>query len=101
MNAAVAVGGLTGDQRLDLGHKRCLGLWPTAPPLWGPARRRLHREIGACHAERIGDRLHGAPARAGEGERNSRFFGCTRSSASRRISFSRVFLPSSRCSSRT
>ena len=38
---------------------------------------------------------------AGEGARNSRFFGCTRSSASRRISFSNVFLPKSRCSSRT
>ena len=99
MNAAVAVSGLTGDQRLDLGYKRCLRLWPTAPSLSGPSRRGLHREIGACHAERIGDRLHGVPARAGEGERNSRFFGCTRSSASRRISFSRVFLPSSRCSS--
>jgi hypothetical protein len=101
MNTAVAVSGLAGDQRLDFAHKRCLGLWMTASPLSGPSRRGLHREIGACHAERIGDPLHGVPSRADEGERNSRFFGCTTSSASRRISFSRVFLPSSRCSSRT
>jgi len=45
--------------------------------------------------------LHSVSSRAGEGERNSRFFGCIRSSASRRISFSNVFLPNSRCSSRT
>jgi len=37
MNAAVAVSGLSGDQRLDLGDKRCLGLWTMASPLSGPS----------------------------------------------------------------
>ena len=75
MDAPVTVGRLTGDQRLDLGDKRCLGLWSTAPALSGPLRCCLHGQIGARHPERIGYRLHGVPSRAGEGDRNSRFFG--------------------------
>lgn len=101
MDAPVAVGRLTGDQHLDLGNKLCLGLWTPPSALTGPLRGCLHSEIGAGDPEGIGDRLHGVSSRAGEGERNSRFFGCANSSASRKTSFSRVFLPSSRCSSRT
>src|SRR5919204_56364 len=101
MDASVAVGRLTGDQRLDLGNKLGLGLRASTSLLPAPLASRLHRQIGAGDAEGIGDRLHGVPSRTGEVARNSRFFGCARSSASRRISFSRVFLPSSRCSSRT
>ena len=56
--------------------------------LAAPARlaSRLHGQIGAADAEGIGNRLHGVPSRTGEVARNSRFFGRTRSSASRRIS---------------
>src|SRR5438270_8979906 len=73
MDAPVTVSRLTGDQRIDLGDKLCLGLWATTSPLSGPLRCRLHGQIGARHAERIGYRLHGVPSRAGEGDRNSRF----------------------------
>jgi hypothetical protein len=72
-------------------------LWPTTSPLPRPLRCRLHGQMGTRHPERIGYRLMACrSARA----RKSRFFGCATSSASRRISFSRVFFPSSRCSSR-
>ena len=101
MNAPVAIGRLTGDQHLDLGDKFRLGLRTPTATLPGPLRCRLRGEIGAGHAEGIGDRFHGMSSRAGKGDRNSRFFGCAKSSASRRTSFSRVFLPSSRCNSRT
>src|SRR5262249_61375681 len=101
MNAPVAVGRLAGDQRLDLGDQLRLGLRTPATPLPGALGGCLHSEIGAGDAEGIGDPLHGVSSRAGEGDRNSRFFGCTSSSASRSTSFSNVFLPSSRCSSRT
>src|ERR1051325_6766946 len=101
MDAPITIGRLTGYQRLDLGDKLGLGVWATTSPPPAPLASRLHGQIGAAHAECIGNRLHGVPSRTGEVARNSRFFGCTRSSASRRISFSRVFLPSSRCSSRT
>src|SRR6185437_11635503 len=43
MDAPVTVGRLTGDQRLDLGDKRCFGLWPTAPALFGSASVLLAR----------------------------------------------------------
>src|ERR1044071_6992239 len=101
MDAPVPVGRLTGAQRLDLADKLGLGVWATTSPPPAPLASRLHGQIGAGDALSIGDGLHGVPSRAGEGDRNSRFFGCARSSASRRISLSRVFLPSSRCSSRT
>ena len=84
MDAPVTVGRLTGDPRLDLVDKLCLGLWATTSPLPGPLRCRLHGQMGTRHAERIGDRLHGVPFRAGEDDRNSRFFGCAISSAPRR-----------------
>jgi hypothetical protein len=60
----------------------------------------LNSQVRAGDPERIGDHLHGALSHTDEGPRNS-FFDRARSSASRRISFSKVFLPSSRCSSRT
>ena len=63
--------------------------------------RTLHDEVRARHPKRLGNPLYGMSSRAGKGERNSRFFGWARSSVSRRISFSMVFLPKSRCSSRT
>jgi hypothetical protein len=101
MDASVAVGRLAGDQHLDLGDKLRIGRRAPATPLARPLQSCLHSQIGASDPERMGDRLHGMSSHAGEGERNSRFFGCTTSSASRSTSFSSVFLPSSRCSSRT
>jgi len=99
VHPAIAVGRLTRDHLLDLGQQLGLGLGRSATP--AGRNGRFGGEVRARHAEGVGDRLHGAPSRAGEGARNSRFFGCTRSSASRRISFSNVFLPNSRCSSLT
>ena len=55
-----------------------------APAAWYGSGR-LDRQVGARHPERIGHPLHGVSSRAEEGERNSRFFGRARSSASRRI----------------
>src|SRR6185312_1836873 len=101
MEAPVAVGRLPGDQRLDLGDKRRLGLRRPATPLAGSLLGRSRGEIGASDTKRVGDPLHGVPSGAGERDSNSRFFGCANSSASRSTSFSRVFLPNSRCSSRT
>src|SRR3954454_15613086 len=101
MDAPVSVGRLAGDQCLDLSDKLCLGLWGPAPPPTGPLQAGLHGEIGAGDTQGIGDRLHSVSSRTGDSERNSRFFGCTNSSASRSTSFSKVFLPSRRCNSRT
>ena len=101
MHPAIAVGRLTGDGLLDLGQQFGLGLRPPPTPATRPTSGRLGDKVRARYPEPIGDRLHGVKSRAGEGARNSRFFGCARSSASRRISFSNVFLPKSRCSSRT
>src|SRR5215471_489331 len=101
MDAAVAVGRLAGDQHLDLGDEIRLGLRSPTATLRGPLRCRLFSKIGTGHTEGIADRLHGMSSRAGKGDRNSRFFGCANSSASRNTSFSKVFLPSSRCNSRT
>jgi hypothetical protein len=92
----LAVSRLTGDHLFDLSQQ--LGLGPAPAPATRCSCRRLGDEVRARHPKRIGDRLHGLSSRTGEGARNSRFFGCARSSASRRISFSRVFLPNSRCS---
>jgi hypothetical protein len=101
MDAPISVGWLAGDQRLNLSDKLYLGLRRSASPPAEPLQAGLHGEIGAGDTQGIGDRLHGVSSRAGDGGRNSRFFGCINSSASRSTSFSRVFLPRSRCSSRT
>jgi hypothetical protein len=50
MDAPVTVGRLTGDPRLDLVDKLCLGLWATSSPLPGPLRCRVHGQIGAVRS---------------------------------------------------
>lgn len=58
-------------------------------------------QVRPCDADRFGNRAH-RPSSGNEIERNGSFFGpAARETASRRISFSIVFLPSMRCSSRT
>src|SRR5829696_4387702 len=98
MNPPVAVGGQVGHECPDRGDKLPIRRGWSPPTLCGgpvPGR-----EVRAREAERRGDRAHQEPS-GHEITRKSPFLGAvTRSTASRRISFSSVFLPSSRCSSR-
>src|SRR5215203_5243007 len=98
MNPPVAVGGQVGHECPDRGDKLPIRRGWSPPTLCGgpvPGR-----EVRAREAERRGDRAHREPS-GHEITRKSPFLGAvTRSTASRRISFSSVFLPSSRCSSR-
>jgi hypothetical protein len=100
VDAAIAVAWLTGDDRLDLGQQGRVWLRRPSAAL-ARLRCRLLRQVRTGDAKRVRHRLRGVPSRSDEGERNSRFFGCARSSASRKISVSSVFFPSRRCSSRT
>lgn len=100
MHPPVAVGRQVGDQCTDIGHEFGIGQWrpPARPGRWPVAHR---GQVRPCDADRFGDRAH-RPSSGNEIERNGSFFGpAARETASRRISFSIVFLPSMRCSSRT
>ena len=98
MNPSIAVGGQIGDEPLDRGEKasirqRRATSTTQGAPLPG-------REMRARDAQGCGDRAH-RPSPGHEVTREGSFLGAvTRSTASRRISFSSVFLPSNRCSSR-
>ena len=75
VEAPVAIGRLAGDSLLDRGQQLVFQLRSATAPLAARLRCRLDGPIGTRHAEGIGDRLHGVSSRAGEGARNSRFFG--------------------------
>jgi len=66
----------------------------------GDKRHREKSPKARSRRDRDNHALRGASPRPVEGQRNNRFL-AGGFSASRRISFSRVFLPSNRCSSRT
>ena len=98
MNPPITVGGQNGDERLDRGEKRSIRQRrATSTTRGGPLPG---REVRARDAQGCGDRAHRPPP-GHEVTREGSFLGAvTRSTASRRISFSSVFLPSNRCSSR-
>lgn len=98
MNPSIAVGGQIGNERLDRGDKPSIRQRrATSTTRGGPLPR---REVRARDAQGCGHRAH-RPSPGHEVTRKGSFLGAvTRSTASRRISFSSVFLPSRRCSSR-
>src|SRR6185369_5661912 len=98
MNPSIAVGGQIGNERLDRGDKPSIRQRrATSTTRGGPLPR---REVRARDAQGCGHRAHRPPS-GHELTRKGSFLGAvTRSTASRRISFSSVFLPNSRCSSR-
>ena len=100
MDPAVAIGRQFGDQSLDTRDEIFLGQRRSA----AAARRGLapgRQEMLPRDAERVRHLAHRSPS-GNESVRNAVFWGpATREIAPRRISFSMVFLPSMRCSSRT
>ena len=90
--------GQISDERLDRGDKPSIRQRrATSTTRGGPVPG---REVRARDAQGCGHRAH-RPAPGHEVTRKGSFLGAvTRSTASRRISFSSVFLPSRRCSSR-
>ena len=101
VDTSVAVGWQLGDHRLDLCHE--FVVWQRRPA--NPFLRSLSHafdQIGAGDSNHLRHAFHREPSFGGDGASRSRFFdpvAC--SNASLRISASSVFLPSSRCSSRT
>lgn len=79
---------------------RIIGLPGTAtiPPIYRPSQ--LFRHVGARYTEDVAYPLHWATL-GKEGKRAIHFRDFITSTGSRRISFSMVFFPSSRCNSRT
>src|SRR5215210_979867 len=98
---AIAVGGHVRDDGLDLGQQIVFRLRPTADPLLCPAADALGH-IGTGNFQSFAHRLHREPPLGSDNDRSSCFFEPVEtSSASFKISASSVFLPSSRCNSRT
>jgi hypothetical protein len=97
----VAIGRHLPDHRFDLNHQ--IGLRLRRPPNWlGEGRTYPDRDVRACDIEHFAHRPHWEPPFGHDSDRNKCFFEpAETSSASFRISASIVFLPSSRCSSRT
>src|SRR5262245_17668031 len=101
VDTPVAVGRQLGDDRLNLRHE--FVVWQRRPA--NPFLRSLSHafdQIGAGVSNHLRHGFHREPSFGGDGGSRNRFFdpvAC--SNASLRISASSVFLPSSRCSSRT
>src|SRR5262249_23776077 len=97
----VAVGWQLGDDRLDLRHEFTVWQRPPADPFLRPLAHAFH-QIGAGDPNHLCHGRHRELSFGGDGGSRSCFFdplAC--SSPSFTISASTVFLPSSRCSSRT
>ena len=100
LHPPIAVGGHGGDHGLDLLDQG--GLRQGRPATRrGGLRLCLLDEIRARHPEGLGDDTHREPSFGNETDRSSRFFESTTSKASLNTSASSVFLPKSRCNSRT
>src|SRR5215475_9233858 len=101
MHPPVSVGRHLGDHGLDRSHQVVVRQRRTTDPLLGPLLEAFD-QVGAGHPDHLCHGLHREPSFGGDGGSRSCFFepmAC--SSASLRISASKAFLPSSRCSSRT
>src|ERR1700733_1831412 len=96
----VAIGWALIDQTSDIGAQL-----EVARPVLRSALRlgvvTALNQVGARHAQRLGDRLHGVSPGSGERDSNIGFFARARSSASLSSSTSIVLRPSSRSNSRT
>ncbi|MCY1238106.1 hypothetical protein D9M72_508250 [compost metagenome] len=98
---AIAIAGQMRDRIANLLDQPCIVGLPGAAPILPICRTsQLLCHIRARYTENFADPLHRSSP-GNEGERAIHFRDFITSTASRRISFSMVFLPSRRCSSRT
>ncbi len=100
MHPPIAIGGHGGDYGLDLLDQGGIRHGRPAARASG-ARLGLLGKVGAGHSEVVGHDTHREVSFGNETDRSSRFFESTTSKASLSTSASSVFLPKSRCSSRT
>src|ERR1700690_444676 len=103
-DAAIAVGRLIADDRLDPGDERFVRGRRPANPFKGPGdgSPEAGGDVRPCDAERLANGFHRVPSLGAESARTRCFFWPPASSrASLRISASIVFLPSRRCISRS
>src|SRR5450631_1637139 len=99
-NPAVAVSRPLIDQRAERGQQINVAnlavrrSWLTCAP-------QPLRKLRSGYIQSLGHALHGKSSSGNDGNREISFFSCASFTASRKISFSNVFLPRTRCNSRT
>ena len=92
LDAAIAIGRLTGNCVLDLSQQLVFQLGPSPSACTIRFRARHPSDSAILFTKCLPERMRAIAIAV---------FGCARSSMSRRVSFSSVFLPNNRCSSRT